>query len=99
MMIDRHMAVDATATLSRLPARRRLWAARCGWVLVVLFVAGVLTANLPHAVQDTRVEWQVGEAWPVARDLFATRDAFARWLVASRLLSGLVFFGTALLLA
>lgn len=87
----------ATTPTKRRPFR--LWSARLGWALVLLFVAGVLLANLPHSVEETRRSWSVGEAWPFARHLFRTQLAFARWIVAGRLLSGAVFFGTALWLA
>ena len=79
--------------------RHHLLFARLGWLLVLLLVWSLLIANLPYQVVEVQFAWQVGEAWPFARNLFETREGFARWLIFWRLGAGLVFFATAVLLA
>ena len=84
-----------TFTTRRYP----LLLAQLGWIAICLLVLSLLLANVPHLSSDIRSEWQVGEAWPFASQFFTSIFTFARWLVFWRVLVGLVFIGTALLLA
>ncbi|MAU01387.1 MAG: hypothetical protein CL608_29965 [Anaerolineaceae bacterium] len=75
---------------------RFIWLIWIGWVIVLLLVAGLFAASLPHAVIDVKYyEWQVQQARPVAANLFATYDAFVTYLLALRLTAVAVFWGTA----
>lgn len=76
-----------------------IWAARLGWLLVLLLVVSLFFTNRPFFISDTFHEWHVGEAWPFARNIFSTRLSFARWLVFWRMVLGAIFLSTALLLA
>lgn len=77
----------------------RLLLAKLGWAVISLLVISLLVANVPYLTSDIRWEWQVGEAWPFASQFFASIFAFARWLAVWRVLVGLIFIGTGLLLA
>ena len=79
--------------------RYRIWLVQLGWIAVGFLVLSLLVANVPHMAADIRAEWQVGEAWPFASQFFASIFTFARWLLFWRVLVGLVFIGTGLLLA
>ncbi|MDX1664878.1 MAG: GAF domain-containing sensor histidine kinase [Candidatus Promineifilaceae bacterium] len=88
----------ATAPHTRL-AGPRLWIVRAAWLLVLLLVAGMLSANLPHLVADTRAEWQVRQAASAAHTLFPTVPAFVRYVVMVKLVVAATFAGTALFIA
>lgn len=78
---------------------RFLWAIWAGSVLVLLLVAGLFAASLPHAVSDVKYfEWQVQVARPAAITIFPTYDAFVTYLLALRLSAVAVFWGTAVYL-
>lgn len=79
--------------------RYRTWLAQLGWLTVCSLIVSLLVANVPYMARDIRAEWQVGEAWPFASQLFASIFTFTRWLAFWRVLVGFVFIGTALLLA
>lgn len=89
------------AEKSSIPPRKSsiLWLARLGWLLVVGLVMSLYVANLPYLTLEARYEWQIGEAWPFARQIFARHATFASWLVFWRVCVGMTFFGTGLLLA
>ena len=75
---------------------RFLWLVWTGWVMVLLLVAGMFAASLPHAVNDVKYyEWQVQQARTVATNLFATYDAFVTYLLVLRVSAVAVFWGTA----
>ena len=78
---------------------RSLWFARAVWLVVCLIVGAMVVVNAPHLVQDTLSGWQVGEALPAARTLFPTALAFARYLVALKIVVAAVFAGTGIFLA
>ena len=96
---SRFRRASATSAPHTRLAGARLWVARALWLLVLLLVGGILLANLPHLVPDTRAEWQVRQAAPAAISLFATISAFVRYLVSLKLVAITVFTGTALFLA
>lgn len=79
---------------------RFIWLVWAGWVLVLLLVAGMFAASLPHAVFDVKYyEWQVLQARPVAAHIFPTYDAFVTYLLVLRLSAVVVFWGTAVYIA
>lgn len=93
------MTMALLTTLRTTFIRHHLLLARLGWTAVCCLVAALLAANVPYLARDIRAEWQVGEAWPFASQLFASIFTFTRWLAFWRVLVGFVFIGTGLLLA
>jgi signal transduction histidine kinase len=76
-----------------------LWLARFGWLGIFLLVAGMYAANLPSVYLDTAAEWKVGEALPAALRLFPSKAFFVQFTIILRLVTAIIFVGTALFLA
>jgi len=76
----------------------RLWAARAGWLFIFGFVTFVLVAGAPMALVSQRQDWQFLEAMPLVRFVMSG-STFAGLLVSLRLVSLLVFYTVALLIA
>ena len=73
--------------------------ARLGWTAVVLLFASLFITNAPFIVLDTRRDWQLSESLRTAFRFFPTISDFVRYVVTLKVISVVLFVGTAVYLA